>query len=165
MSDSSAPASENGGNGDLPSLPRTWRPFYARIILLGVAVALPIVAVGMWLLMPAAVRADFSAPQALTLLGFLLAVEVALLVVARTRLSVDDGGLTLVNAFVTRRLEWTEIVGCHLRPGDPWVRMDLDSGDTVSAMAIQNADGERGRAAARELVALVLANTRTERDD
>jgi hypothetical protein len=45
------------------------------------------------------------------------------------------------------------------------VQLDIDDGTTVSVMAIQTADGKRAKAAARELSRMVLARTRTHRDD
>jgi len=38
--------------------------------------------------------------------------------------------VTIVNMLRTHRLEWPQIVRVNLRPGDPWVLLDLDSGDT-----------------------------------
>lgn len=65
-------------------------------------------------------------------------------------------GLTVRNLVLTRSLVWPQVVGISFE-GDPWVRLDLDDGDTLSVMAIQRADGDFGRAEAGRLAALVHA--------
>lgn len=65
-------------------------------------------------------------------------------------------GLTVRNLVLTRSLVWPQVVGISFE-GDPWVRLDLDDGDTLSVMAIQRADGDVGRAEAARLAALVHA--------
>jgi hypothetical protein len=67
--------------------------------------------------------------------------------------SVD--GLRVVNYWQRRRLEWSEIVGVRLAPGDPWVQLDVSDGGTLAVMAIQTADGDRGRGMALELATAV----------
>jgi Bacterial PH domain len=64
-------------------------------------------------------------------------------------------GLRVVNYRQRRQLEWSEIVGVRLAPGDPWVQLDVSDGGTVAVMAIQTADGDRGRAMALELATAV----------
>jgi hypothetical protein len=71
-------------------------------------------------------------------------------------------GLRVRNLLTTRTLEWGEIVGVHLQVGAPWVSLDLDDGDTLAVMAVQKADGERGRAEASRLARLVDAHTAPE---
>jgi hypothetical protein len=66
-------------------------------------------------------------------------------------------GLHIANYLQRRRLEWSEIVGVRLAPGDPWVQLDVSDGGTVAVMAIQTADGDRGRAMALELATAVAA--------
>ena len=64
-----------------------------------------------------------------------------------------------------RRVDWAEIVAVRLGPDDPWVYLDLADGTALAAMGIQSADGDRARAAATELAALVAARSQTPRDD
>jgi hypothetical protein len=49
----------------------------------------------------------------------------------------DASGVTVVNLTTRRRLEWAEVLGVNLRPGDPWVSLDLADGTTLPAMGIQ----------------------------
>jgi len=68
-------------------------------------------------------------------------------------------GLTVVNWARRRRLDWAEIVGVRLAPGDPWLQLDVSDGTTVPVMAVQAADGPRGREMALEVAATVAANS------
>jgi hypothetical protein len=71
-------------------------------------------------------------------------------------------GLRVRNLITTRDLSWAEIVEVHLQVDAPWVSLDLDDGDTLAVMAIQKADGERGRAEASRLARLVDAHAAPE---
>jgi Bacterial PH domain len=64
-------------------------------------------------------------------------------------------GLTVRNVIYTRRLDWPMILAVRFSANDPWVKLDLADGNTLAVMAIQRADGERGMAEARRLLALV----------
>jgi hypothetical protein len=65
----------------------------------------------------------------------------------------------VVNGYRRREFAYAEVVGVHLPPGAPWVTLDLSDGSTVSAMGIQGSDGDRARKAARELRAVVEAQS------
>jgi Bacterial PH domain len=99
------------------------------------------------------------------LILFGLGVAVLLHVLARPRVRADEDGVTVINVFRRRQLEWAEILEVTLREGDPWVYLDLTDGSVLAAMGLQAADGERGRAMARELRALVRIHTQTSRND
>ena len=77
----------------------------------------------------------------------------------------STGGLVIRNLFMTRRLEWTQIVRVQFGGGAPWVTLDLDDTDTVAVMAIQKADGAAGRADAARLSALVQVHSGTPRPE
>jgi len=77
----------------------------------------------------------------------------------------DEGGLTVRNLVVHRRLEWAEIVDVRFGEGRPWVQLDLADGDTLAVMAIQRADGAAAQKEARRLATLVARHTPTRRDD
>ncbi len=99
------------------------------------------------------------------LILFGLGVAALLHVLARPRVRANSDGVTVVNVFRRRQLEWAEILEVTLREGDPWVYLDLTDGSVLGAMGLQAADGERGRAMARELRALVRSHTQTSRND
>jgi hypothetical protein len=72
----------------------------------------------------------------------------------------STGGLVIRNLFITRDLEWAQIVRVQFGGGAPWVSVDLADTDTVAVMAIQRADGAFGQAEAARLSALLEVNSR-----
>ncbi|MFJ9812462.1 PH domain-containing protein [Streptomyces sp. NPDC101158] len=116
----------------VPALPVTFRPSRTRAVLLtaGVAMFVVVTAVGMMLekLGPGE-RASFVFTAAL-FLGVLV-------LLARPKVVADEQGVTVVNITRTRRLAWAEILRVNLRPGDPWVFLDLSDGTSLPALGIQ----------------------------
>ena len=143
---------------DLPALPVTFRPGRTRAVLLtgGVAIFVVITTVAMLLeqLGPGE-RLSFI------LTGALLFGVLAML--ARVKVVADETGVTVVNIASRRHLDWAEIVQVNLRPGDPWVFLDLSDGTSLPALGIQPGIAkERAIADARTLRA--LAEARSTRD-
>ncbi|MFZ5871885.1 MAG: PH domain-containing protein [Actinomycetota bacterium] len=77
----------------------------------------------------------------------------------------SERGLHVRNLFLSRNLEWAQIVGVRFGGGAPWVTLDLADGDSLSVMAVQRADGEYGVAESRRLATLVQRHSGTERND
>ncbi|MEU1272749.1 PH domain-containing protein [Streptomyces sp. NPDC002144] len=143
---------------DLPALPVTFRPGRTRAVLLtgGVAIFVVITTVAMLLeqLGPGE-RLSFI------LTGALLFGVLAML--ARVKVVAEESGVTVVNIVSRRHLEWTEILHVNLRPGDPWVFLNLSDGTSLPALGIQPGIAkERAIADARMLRA--LAEARSTRD-
>ncbi|MEU9212507.1 PH domain-containing protein [Streptomyces sp. NPDC048415] len=117
---------------DLPALPVTFRPTRTRAVLLtaGAAILVVITTVAMLLeqLSPAE-RVSFIFTAAL-LFGVLL-------LLSRPKVVADERGVTVVNIASRRRLEWAEILRVNLRPGDPWVFLDLSDGTSLPVLGIQ----------------------------
>ncbi|MFF9851861.1 PH domain-containing protein [Streptomyces litmocidini] len=115
-----------------PALPVTFRPGRTRAVLLTMSVAIFVVitAVAMMLerLGPGE-RASFVF-TAVLLSGVLV-------LLSRPKVVADDEGVTVVNIVRTRRLAWAEILRVNLRPGDPWVFLDLSDGTSLPALGIQ----------------------------
>ncbi|MFF3206989.1 PH domain-containing protein [Streptomyces sp. NPDC002962] len=140
---------------DLPNLPVTFRPGRTRVVLLtaGVVILLVISAVAMLLeqLGPGE-RLSFI------LTGALIFWVLAQL--ARVRVVADDSGVTVVNIASRRRLDWAEIVQVNLRPGDPWVFLNLSDGTSLPALGIQpGIDKQQAIADARTLRTLAEARS------
>ncbi|MFR0353920.1 PH domain-containing protein [Streptomyces sediminimaris] len=140
---------------DLPALPVTFRPGRTRAVLLvsGVVIFVVITVVALLLeeLGPGE-RLSFVVTGAL-LFGIL-----ALL--ARVKVVADESGVTVVNIAGRRHLEWAEILRVNLRPGDPWVFLDLSDGTSLPALGIQPGIAkERAIADARTLRALTEARS------
>ncbi|MFI9394580.1 PH domain-containing protein [Streptomyces bauhiniae] len=133
-----------------PALPVTFRPGHTRVILLtaGVAIFLVVAAVALLLDMGPGERLSFIVT------GALMAWVLARL--ARVKVVADQSGVTVVNIAGSRRLAWAEIVGVNLRPGDPWVFLDLSDGTSLAALGIQpGVAKQRAIADARSLRTLV----------
>ncbi|MEU8522159.1 PH domain-containing protein [Streptomyces sp. NBC_01216] len=115
-----------------PALPVTFRPGRTRAVLLTVGAAMFTVITAVALMLEKlgpGERASFILTAAL-FLGVL-----ALL--SRPKVVADDDGVTVVNITRTRRLAWAEILRVNLRPGDPWVFLDLSDGTSMPALGIQ----------------------------
>ncbi len=147
--------------GSEPSdLPRTFRPFGVRIAVSVLGTLLVVAVVAIWLAFPQDIRDQFTAFQKLTVIGFGLMFYAGGYALARSRVVARPDGLTVVNGYRRRRLDWNEVLGVTLRRGSPWAVLDLSDGTTVAAMGIQGSDGARASAQVRRLRSLVAAHTR-----
>lgn len=139
---------------ELPPLPVTFRPGRTRAVLLsvGVAVFAVITTVAMLLdTLGPGERASFVFTAAL-FLGVLV-------LLARPKVVADESGVTVVNLATRRTLEWAEIVQVNLRPGGPWVFLNLSDGTSLPAMGIQPGIAkQRAISDARTLRALAEAH-------
>ncbi|KQX11069.1 hypothetical protein ASC82_19405 [Streptomyces sp. Root431] len=138
----------------LPTLPVTFRPGRTRAVLLTIGtvmfVVITVVALMLERLGPGE-RVSFVFTAAL-LFGVLI-------MLSRPKVVADDEGVTVVNITRTRRLAWAEILKVNLRPGDPWVFLDLSDGTSMPALGIQ--PGIAKEAAIRDARALrALADSR-----
>ncbi|WP_447036225.1 PH domain-containing protein [Streptomyces sp. DSM 118878] len=117
---------------ELPSLPVTFRPKRTRTVLLSAGAAMFVVLTVIALMLPGigpGERASFVLTGAL-LFGVLV-------LLGRPKVVADEAGVHVVNIAGGRRLEWAEIVQVTLRPGDPWVFLDLSDGTRLPALGIQ----------------------------
>ncbi|MFD7443093.1 PH domain-containing protein [Streptomyces sp. NPDC059909] len=117
---------------ELPALPVTFRPTRTRVVLLSVGTV-----------MFAVITAVAFALEKLTAgerISFVLTALLffgVLALLSRPKVVADDQGVTVVNLTRSRRLEWPEILRVNLRPGDPWVFLDLSDGTSLPALGIQ----------------------------
>ncbi|MFF4252950.1 PH domain-containing protein [Streptomyces sp. NPDC001663] len=143
---------------ELPTLPVTFRPGRTRAVLLTAGVAIFVVITTVAFLLE-----QLSPGERLSFIftAALLAGVLALL--ARVKVVADESGVTVVNIASRRRLDWAEIIQVNLRPGDPWVFLNLSDGTSLPALGIQPGIAkERAIADARTLRA--LAEARSTRD-
>ncbi|MFF8644823.1 PH domain-containing protein [Streptomyces sp. NPDC015345] len=140
---------------ELPALPVTFRPKRTRAVLLGAGAVMFVVITVIAFLLPKlspGERASFVFTGVL-LFGVLL-------VLSRPKVVADDSGVSVVNIATSRRLAWAEIVQVTLRPGDPWVFLNLSDGTSLPALGIQPGIArEQAVADAKALRALVDART------
>lgn len=114
-----------------PALPVTFRPTRTRVVLISVGTVLfaVITVVSLMLEIGPGERASFIFTAAL-FFGVLL-------LLSRPKVVAEESGVTVVNLTTTRRLEWAQILRVNLRPGDPWVFLDLSDGTSLPVMGIQ----------------------------
>ncbi|MFF5937808.1 PH domain-containing protein [Streptomyces sp. NPDC012508] len=115
-----------------PALPVTFRPGRTRAVLLTVGAVMFVVITAVALMLEKlgpGERASFIF-TAMLFLGILM-------LLSRPKVVADDEGVTVVNITRTRRLAWAEILRVNLRPGDPWVFLDLSDGTSLPALGIQ----------------------------
>ncbi|ATL26205.1 PH domain-containing protein [Streptomyces formicae] len=122
MTDASAP----------PALPVTFRPTRTRAVLLTAGAAMFVVLTVVAFLLPTLSPGERTS---FVFTGALLCGVLVLL--SRPKVVADDSGVTVVNIATSRRLAWAEIVQVNLRPGDPWVFLNLSDGTSLPALGIQ----------------------------
>ncbi|MFF7869707.1 PH domain-containing protein [Streptomyces qaidamensis] len=139
----------------LPTLPVTFRPGSTRVVLLTAAVAIFVVITAVAMLLK-----QLSPGERVSFIFTALLLDAVLLLLARPKVVVDEDGVTVVNLTNKRRLEWAEILQVTLRPGDPWVFLNLSDGTSLPALGIQpGLAKQRAIADARALRALVEARS------
>jgi hypothetical protein len=116
----------------VPALPVTFRPTRTRIVLLTVGAAMFAVITGVALLLE-----KLSAGERSSFVFTALVFFGVLALLSRPKVVADEHGVTVVNLTRRRRLEWAEILRVNLRPGDPWVFLDLSDGTSLPVLGIQ----------------------------
>ncbi|MFI6408904.1 PH domain-containing protein [Streptomyces sp. NPDC050548] len=139
----------------LPALPVTFRPGRTRAVLLTAGAAIFVVITTVALLLE---QLGPGEKLSFVLTGALLFGVLAVL--ARVKVVADETGVTVVNIASRRHLEWAEILQVNLRPGDPWVFLNLNDGTSLPVLGIQPGIAkERAIADARTLRALTEAHS------
>ncbi|MFI9830257.1 PH domain-containing protein [Streptomyces sp. NPDC051913] len=117
---------------DVPALPVTFRPGRTRAVLLvaGVAIFVTITAIALLL-------EKLGPGERLSFVFTAALIFGVLAMLARVKVVADHSGVTVVNIASRRRLEWAEIIQVNLRPGDPWVFLNLSDGTSLPALGIQ----------------------------
>ncbi|GAB2853952.1 PH domain-containing protein [Streptomyces deserti] len=138
---------------DLPALPVTFRPGRTRAVLLTAAVAIFVVITVVAMLLK-----QLGPGERLSFVFTAALLAGVLLLLSRPKVVADESGVTVVNLTSRRHLEWAEILQVNLRPGDPWVFLNLSDGTSLPALGIQPGIAkQRAIADARTLRALVEA--------
>lgn len=127
-----APAVAVGDDGPV-GLPVTFRPALTRAVLLGVGAVTAVTFTVVALIVPA----PWSAADRGVMIGTGLVILGVLMLLSRPKVVAAPDGVTVVNLTTRRRLEWAEVLHVNLRPGDPWVYLDLADGTSLAAMGIQ----------------------------
>ncbi|MFI9175750.1 PH domain-containing protein [Streptomyces lincolnensis] len=140
---------------ELPALPVTFRPGRTRAVLLTAGAAIFVVITTIALLLE-----QLSGGERLSFVFTGAILFGVLLMLSRPKVVADESGVTVVNIASRRRLAWAEIIQVNLRPGDPWVFLNLSDGTSLPALGIQPGIAkERAIADARTLRALAEARS------
>ncbi|GAA4625356.1 PH domain-containing protein [Actinoallomurus vinaceus] len=129
----------------------TWRPRRARIVPYVLATVVVLSMIALAVVMPA----PWSLGDRIGLVAIGLVVAGILHMLARSRVTADPDGVTVVNGLRTHEYEWAEVLGVSMAEGAPWPTLDLSDGSTVAVMGIQSSDGERADRALAELTTLI----------
>ncbi|WP_433184848.1 PH domain-containing protein [Actinoallomurus sp. CA-150999] len=129
----------------------TWRPRRARIVPYVLATVVVVGMIALAVVMPAL----WGLGDRIGLVAIGLIVAGILHMLARSRVTADPDGVTVVNGLRTHEYEWAEVLGVSMAEGAPWPSLDLADGSTVAVMGIQSSDGERANRALGELAALI----------
>ncbi|MEU8433728.1 PH domain-containing protein [Streptomyces sp. NPDC029216] len=124
--------SESAAQPTLPELPVTFRPNRTRAVLLGVGLVMFATITAIALLLE-----NLSPGERVSFVVTATLMASVLVLLSRPKVVADEAGVTVVNLTTTRRLEWAQILRVNLRPGDPWVFLDLNDGTSLPALGIQ----------------------------
>ncbi|MEU7068192.1 PH domain-containing protein [Streptomyces sp. NPDC051578] len=114
-----------------PALPVTFRPTRTRAVLLGAGLAIFVTITAIALLL------DLHPGERISFVFTAVLLSSVLVLLSRPKVVADEAGVTVVNLTRTRRLEWAQILRVNLRPGDPWVFLDLNDGTSLPVLGIQ----------------------------
>lgn len=147
------------------SLPRTWRPLGTRLAGWFFGLMLLVVCTAAWLTFDDEVKDALTWGQRITLLGLGALAGAAFNGLMRSRLRATTDGLVVVNGYRARTYTWAQVVAINLPQGAPWATLDLADGTSVAAVGIQGSDGDRARAAVREVRELLARFHESATDD
>jgi hypothetical protein len=121
---------------EVPALPVVWRPRTTRVVAYTTA---GVIVLGM-IVLAVVVAPQFALIDRILMVVFGLFIAWILHMLARCRVVAGPGGVTVVNAFRTRRLEWAELIDVSMTTGEPWPTLDLADGTSIGAMGINGAE-------------------------
>ncbi|MEU9330184.1 PH domain-containing protein [Streptomyces canus] len=148
-------------SSELPTLPVTFRPSRTRAVLLtaGVAIFVTITVIALLL-------EELGPGERLSFVFTAALLAGVLFLLARVKVVADESGVTVQNIAGRRRLEWAEIIQVNLRPGDPWVFLNLSDGTSLPALGIQPGIAKQQAIAdAKALRALAEARSTARSDE
>ncbi|MFB4307799.1 PH domain-containing protein [Actinomadura sp. GTD37] len=121
---------------DAPALPTVWRPRTTRIVAYTTAGVIMLGLIALAVVVPE----QYKLFDRVLMIAFGALVAWILHMLARCRVAADESGVTVVNAFTTRRLEWAQILDVTMNVGDPWPTLDLADGTSIGAMGVNGAE-------------------------
>lgn len=151
---------------DLKSDPyAVFRPRVGRFVAIGAAVATVVVFVTLALWIPGGGVTGYTWLDRITIGAFGVGVAVFLLRYAQIKAVPSKKGLVVRNLFITRELEWSQVMGVQFGGGVPWLTLDLTDTEQLAVMAVQRADGAMAEEEAARMAALVEAHSFSATDN
>ncbi|WP_020117404.1 PH domain-containing protein [Streptomyces canus] len=144
-----------------PTLPVTFRPGRTRAVLItaGVAIFVTITVIALLL-------EQLGPGERLSFIFTAALLAGVLFLLARVKVVADESGVTVQNIAGRRHLAWAEIIQVNLRPGDPWVFLNLSDGTSLPALGIQPGIAKQQAIAdAKALRALAEARSTARSDE
>jgi hypothetical protein len=135
-----------------------FRPRRARVVGFAFAIGLVVVMVGMSIALSFAPDSGWTGQDTVSAVVFTLLLAGVLVRLVSVRARVTPTGLSVRNVVFTREVDWGAVVAVRFGGADPWLLLDTDDGESLAVMAVQRADGDRGRAEALRLARLVEAH-------
>jgi len=148
-------------SSEQPTLPVTFRPGRTRAVLItaGVAIFVTITVIALLL-------EQLGPGERLSFVFTAALLAGVLFLLARVKVVADESGVTVQNIAGRRHLEWAEIIQVNLRPGDPWVFLNLSDGTSLPALGIQPGIAKQQAIAdAKALRALAEARSTARSDE
>ncbi|MFF4035899.1 PH domain-containing protein [Streptomyces sviceus] len=144
-----------------PTLPVTFRPGRTRAVLISAGVAIFVTITVIALLLE-----QLGPGERLSFIVTAALLAGVLFLLARVKVVADESGVTVQNIAGRRHLEWAEIIQVNLRPGDPWVFLNLSDGTSLPALGIQPGIAKQQAIAdAKALRALAEARSTARSDE
>ncbi|HEX2858118.1 MAG TPA: PH domain-containing protein [Propionibacteriaceae bacterium] len=116
--------------------------------------------VALWIGMGPITRSQWTWPQLVTIVFFLIVLVATMMAVGLSVVKVGPDGVTVRNAISTHHYTWDRVDDFVMNSGDPWVNLELrddnDEGATRMVLAVQRSEGD----AAEERLALLQAIAR-----
>ncbi|MFI0513575.1 hypothetical protein RKD19_006822 [Streptomyces canus] len=148
-------------SSELPTLPVTFRPGRTRAVLISAGVAIFVTITVIALLLE-----QLGPGERLSFIFTAALLAGVLFLLARVKVVADESGVTVQNIAGRRHLEWAEIIQVNLRPGDPWVFLNLSDGTSLPALGIQPGIAKQQAIAdAKALRALAEARSTARSDE
>ena len=142
--------------------PLVIRPRRLRVVAASFSVALVLLTLYGWFVLPADIRVLFTVSQRLTLLGVLALLVGVMVALALSVVRADADGMRVRNGLRTHVVPWGRVHQIVLRRGDPWAFVllapadgtpftaDLDA-EKRQLMALQYGDGAAAQYGVEEL--------------
>jgi hypothetical protein len=100
---------------------------------------------------------SFGEPDQFAIAGIGLVLGAGILFLGRSKVEADEAGVRVQNVVGRYELPWAVVDAVRFERKSPWASLRLVTGEEVSLIAVQAADGERAVAAIDGLRALLAA--------